>query len=184
MSAAPAGEADEDGFKRFYMATSEHVFRRALWASGNNRDVAYDALQETYLAMCRCWEKWRHRTPDENRRYAVGIATNKVNDHFRRGRLTAPLGDAFDAPSSTPEGEALACEEATLRIVRQVIRSQPVRRRQVAVLYFLEEYEVQEIAETLSMARSTVRTHIARLREVLQPLVEPQARPVAGSEQP
>jgi DNA-directed RNA polymerase specialized sigma24 family protein len=120
------------------------------------------------------------RSTPENRRYVVGIASHKLADAYRaRGRFD-DLDDANPAASSrTPfrssendrnPGEVL-CERQLFQAVRDLIAAQPSRRRLVGSLFFIEAYSQNEIAAILEMSSSTVRTHVERLRPLLQDLI-------------
>ena len=73
---------------------------------------------------------------------------------------------------------------AALPVVRDFLDRQPLRRRAVGALYFLEGFDYIEIAEVLGMSRSTARTHVQRLRGTLQPLIDRINLDDQGTEQP
>lgn len=93
------------------------------------------------------------------------------------------LDDEHDC-SSDETGHAEVLDTMTvLPVVRGFLDRQPPKRRAVGVLYFLEEFDYPEIAEALGIDHSTVRTHVQRLREKLQPLIDRITLDDQGGEQ-
>jgi RNA polymerase sigma-70 factor (ECF subfamily) len=59
--------------------------------------AAEDAVQETFLAALKAYEKFEGRGSE--RTWLVGILKHKIIDHFRRASREAPIGeDAEEAP--------------------------------------------------------------------------------------
>jgi RNA polymerase sigma factor (sigma-70 family) len=142
--------------------------RGALLAA--TKHVAHDATQEAYVAMWRCWERWTDRSIRDAGSYVVGIALHKVADAFRR-RADLPLPDDFKPSNHEPGYDRILNQSLRLSLA-ELIERQPPRRRAVAMLYFVEGCTYPEIADALQIAKSTVRTHVERMRELMQPLVD------------
>jgi RNA polymerase sigma factor (sigma-70 family) len=62
---------------------------------------------------------------------------------------------------------------ADLECCLEVIRNLPERRRQIAVLFFIEQYSAARIAYLLGLQPSGVRKHIAKARAALREAVKP-----------
>jgi RNA polymerase sigma factor (sigma-70 family) len=97
--------------------------------------------------------------------YRIVIA-HKIADHFRQWKRFAELDDVPGDTYLDPDVDEALPE---YRILLDVIDKQPPRRRAVAVLFFLEEFDCTEIAETLEISTSTVRTQVQRTRDQLLP---------------
>ena len=67
------------------------------YASFRLRDdtAAEDAVQETFLAALKAYEKFEGRGSE--RTWLVGILKHKIIDHFRKTQREAPIGEDFDA---------------------------------------------------------------------------------------
>jgi RNA polymerase sigma-70 factor (ECF subfamily) len=159
-------------FIDFYKTTVHQTFGRAYRVAGGDYHVAHDATQEAYVVMLKLWLD--DKKPKEDAcRYVIMIAVRKVADFYRsrkRDRFVM-LQEEHDY-GNHELGYAEALNTMTvLPVVRDCLDRQPPQRRAVGVLYLLEEYDYAEIAETLGMSRSTVRTHVQRLRNTLQPLI-------------
>jgi RNA polymerase sigma factor (sigma-70 family) len=117
-------------------------------------------------------------------RYVVGVAVRKVADFYRSRDRCVPLEEGYDCGSHETGYAEVLDTMTTLDVVRDCLDRQPPRRRAVGVLYLLEEFEYPEIAETLGMSCSTVRSHVQRLREALQPLINRITLDDRGGERP
>jgi len=103
-------------------------------------------------------------------------------DHYReRGRF-AELEDHHETCADDPAFGAVLDELSLLREVVRFLDGQPPRRRAVAVLWFLEDYEYAEIAEILQISESTARTQVERVRVLLKPYVDQLTRINRGGE--
>lgn len=154
----------------FYRATAARTFGAARRMAGGDEHLARDAMQEAYLAMWRCWEEWTARSLRDAGRYVVKIAVRKVADAYRR-KTDLAWPDDYE-PTDHESGYEEVLGQPLFDAVLELIDRQPVRRRAVAVLFFLEDFTCAEIAEALDIAASTVRTHIERTRELMKPLVD------------
>jgi RNA polymerase sigma factor (sigma-70 family) len=175
--------AVERDFIDFYKTTVRQTFGTAYRAAGGDTHIAHKATQEAYLVMLKLWLD--NKKPEGDvRRYVVGIAVRKVADCYRlRDRYVALKEEHDCSRHETGYAEVLGTM-TVLQVVRDFLDRQPPRRRAVGVLYFLEEFDYSEIALTLAMSCSTVRTHVQRLREVLQPLIDRSALGDGGGERP
>lgn len=182
------GYADPDDllhdFIDFYKTTVHQTFGTAYRAAGGDEHVAHDATQEAYAVM---WNRW----PDNSKlkgdiyRYVVGIAVHKVADFYRsrtRDRCLT-LEEEHDCGNDEPGYAEVLDTMTILPLIRNLLDRQPPRRRAVGVLFFLEEFDYPAIAETLGISCSTARTHVQRLRETLQPLIDRITRDDKGGEQ-
>src|SRR6266511_5866843 len=66
------------------------------YASFRLRDpsAAEDAVQETFLAGLKAYEKFEGRGSE--RTWLVGILKHKIIDHFRKAEREAPIGEGGD----------------------------------------------------------------------------------------
>jgi len=165
------GPSDDD-FELFYVATAQRTFDSVRRAAAGDKHLAGDATQEAYLAMLRQWPHRCARSLTDNQRYVIGIAMHKLADAYRvRGR-ERELDVGIGAAVEDEEIDRLVDRYSVEQAVRDLIAAQPMRRRLVAVLFFLEDRGYDEIAAMLDLAPSTVRTHVDRVRRQLRPYVE------------
>jgi RNA polymerase sigma-70 factor (ECF subfamily) len=154
----------------FYRATAARTFTVAKSAAGGDEHIAHDAVQEAYVSMWRCWERWKGRSIRDAGKYVIGIVMHKVMDAFRR-RHDMPWPDDLD-PGDHEPGYDEVHSRSLRRALVELIERQPPKRRAVAQMYFLESFTYGEIAKTLDITQSTARTHVERMRTLIKPLVD------------
>jgi RNA polymerase sigma-70 factor (ECF subfamily) len=172
MSAASLLE-DMDGLMRAHRAR----ILRFIAFSIHDLDSAEAITQECFL------KAWRSRAQFRGD-CAVGtwltrIAYRLICDHTRSERFkfwksarTVDAGEmtsALPAAGSSPEKQVIARQQVAA--ILAMLEDLPQRQRMVFSMRFLEEMSVDEIASTLDMPQSTVKTHIyratARMRKVI-----------------
>ena len=72
---------------------SDYLFKYAVFRL-RDQTAAEDAVQETFLAALKAYEKFEGRGSE--RTWLVGILKHKITDHFRRTAREAPIGEAID----------------------------------------------------------------------------------------
>ncbi|ONI87043.1 hypothetical protein ALI144C_10445 [Actinosynnema sp. ALI-1.44] len=182
----PAPDDPEEALRRrfddFYVATAHHTFQVACRVARGDIEVARDATQEAYLTVFRLWATDSQPIQDPAR-YVVGVAVNKVVDHYRRQARHEVLTDDNVPTVPGTEFDHVVSRIAVIEVIRKFLDSQAPQQRAVGVLYFLEELTYAEICAALDgMAQSTARTHIQRLRRKLAPLVHRTLGNVEGGE--
>jgi RNA polymerase sigma factor (sigma-70 family) len=169
-------------FIDFYRTTSRRTFGTAYRAAGGDAHVAEDATQEAYVVMLNRW--LGNKKPEGDLCcYVAGIAVRKVVDFYRSRSRDAPE-EEHECGNHELGYDRVLDGMTVLPAVRNLLDRQPPRRRAVGALYFLEEFDYLEIAETLGMSCSTARTHVQRLREAMQPLIDRITRDDLGGERP
>lgn len=172
--------ADPRSLDVFYAVTVHRTFATARRVA-RDRDVAWDATQDAYAVMVNRWSERQYRSPRDNQRYVTGIAVNKVVDWYRLAVRLEPLASEDDHPVEE-DGYARILDELTVfKEVRLVLACQPVVMRAVGILYFLEGFSYQEIADSRGVSASTVRSQVQLLRGRLKPLVN---RVIEAGERP
>jgi RNA polymerase sigma factor (sigma-70 family) len=148
-------------FNDFYRATHVSALRTARRVAGPRPDWAADAVQSAYEVY---WKLLPERGEDfrRNRNYLLTIVVNNVNQMHRDAKREI-LTDEDISRSCAGEDDAVATNDHVLRILRDL----PIALRTVAVLAFELEMTAAEIAAFRGTSRSTVRTQLQRLRELL-----------------
>ena len=96
--AKPLGQSPDPG--RWLDDHGDYLFKYAVFRLRDDT-AAEDAVQETFLAALRAYEKFEGRGSE--RTWLVGILKHKVVDHFRRAVREAPLGEETDEASDHRE---------------------------------------------------------------------------------
>jgi RNA polymerase sigma-70 factor (ECF subfamily) len=140
-------------------------------------DAAEAITQECFL------KAWRSRAQFRGD-CAVGtwltrIAYRLICDHTRSERFkfwkaartvdAGEIASALPAGGASPEKQAIARQQVAS--IMAMLEELPHKQRTVFSLRFLEEMSVEEIASTLDMPSSTVKTHIYRATAKIRKLI-------------
>ena len=137
------------------------VYRIALNWFGSVQD-AEDAAQEV---MLRLWKAESVPSDEDHlRHWLVRVTINVCKDlsHSLRGLCPVPLSEVPEPFAEQPEDQGVLVEVMAL----------PKKYRVPLYLFHYEGYSVREIAGLLRMNPSTVRTRLARARELLKKQLE------------
>lgn len=134
---------------------SETVYRLAL-ARVKSRIDAEDIFQEVFL---RYFQKEREFEGEEHRKAWLIRVTIILTKKFwaKKWHRDVPLSDTFRV--SMPREESEVC---------RAVFALPLKYRTVVWLFYFEELSVAEIAKTLDLKESTVRSQLTRTRAMLR----------------
>jgi RNA polymerase sigma-70 factor (ECF subfamily) len=169
----PAATPVDDGDPFERMIVEQHelirrlVFRLLIW-----RDGGEDVVQEVFLAAWAAWPRFPNK--ENPALWLKRIAVNKCRSRLRREAVKAKwFRWLFTAGAGEPvqvlDDQVEAGERAAR--VRAAIKSLNARYREVAVLHYLEQMSVDEIAEVTGARRNTVEVRLHRARQQLKELL-------------
>ncbi|WP_433935663.1 RNA polymerase sigma factor [Sorangium cellulosum] len=117
-------------------------------------DVAQEVLAGAYRALPR-FDPSRGSV----RSWLMGIATHQASNHFRRAHRRRerlrPLDDLEALPDATPDSEQRAIARDRRCVLDKLLEEVPLERRCVFVAHEIEEIDMAEIAQQLSIPLST-----------------------------
>ena len=169
-------------FDELVTAYGEKLYRLSYGLLGNHHDaeeVVQDAFVRAYNALDRfrgdsSLETWMHRI-------TLNLARNKYHWKRRRGEgLNVSLSDSFfpsegeeplpemDLPDLTSSPDRLIEKIETRANVLRGIDSLPETLREAMVLRHVKDMPYEQIAEVLDCKLGTVKSRIARGRELLR----------------
>ena len=164
-------QSEEDQFTAFVRAHHASLFRTAYLMTGDYQR-AEDLLQST---LVRVYQRWpRVSAMDRPVAYARKVLVSQSASWWRRRSSHESPMLLRDEPAWGGRMEQVVEHER----VWQAVLALPPRQRAVTVLRFYEDLSEAEIAETLGMARGTVKSHShAATRRLAQLLGEPALHP-------
>ena len=139
---------------------------RMCWSMLRDRELARDAVQETFLKAYRSLAALREG--DTEKAWLMRIAVNACRDQQRSrwwrmiNRSVTP--DDLPEPAcdaEIPDGTALAA-----------VISLPQKYREVVLLHYYQQMPLAEIAQALELPASTVRSRLMRAKEKLHRKLE------------
>ena len=146
---------DPDAFSSLIYCYMKDLYRVAISILMNDEDAA-DAIQDTILS---CWEKL-HTLKQEKyfKTWLTRILINRCYDiRKKQSRLT--IMEEYEEP---------VIEDHYNVELKEALGKLDEKYRLVLILYYSEGYQTGEIAELLSLSKSTVQTRLQRGREKLE----------------
>jgi RNA polymerase sigma-70 factor, ECF subfamily len=150
-----------------------------------NRQQAEDLAQDVFLRVYRSRKTYQ---PDAKFvtwlfRIATNVASNAIRSHVRRREihLAPPAGDESSALSLDQLAKAASGAQPTRRldktelseVVRTAMETLNDQQRVALMLSKFEEMGYQEIADTMGLTVSAVKSVLWRARENLRTMLEP-----------
>lgn len=149
--------SDTEAFLELMDRNSLAMYKVARAILRNDEDVA-DAIQDTILT---CFEKMNTlQKPEYFKTWMIRILINKcyaILDYYRK------LNHMDNLPETAREDASMAEFE-----FKQMLAAVDEKYRIVLVLYYVEGFRTDEIAELLELNKNTVKTRLKRAREQLR----------------
>lgn len=163
-------EAFQYLFEKYYPLIYNYVLRRTY-----NKTVAKDVTANTFLKALdhiRSF-KWRDVLFAS---WLYRIATNEVNQYFRKNKRVVALSDDYAATLKSDvasDAAILAAESEAQQALRSqqlhlALSSLKVKHQTALTLRYFENLTLKQIAEIMDLPENTVKTHIRRGLEQLK----------------
>ena len=172
-------KGDDDAFAQIVEAYQKPVYNLCYRMLGNPND-AEDAAQEAFLRAYKNLKRY-----DTNRSFAtwlLSIASHHCIDQLRKRRLnTFSVDDEQHAWLEPPDPDPLP--EAQLAInekqaqVQELLGHLSAKDRSAVIMFYWHDYSYEEIAQSLSLTVSAVKSRLHRARKELAtvwPKLQPQ----------
>jgi RNA polymerase sigma-70 factor (ECF subfamily) len=166
---ADATATPEQSFEALVAAEYGQV-RGLAWRFGVPKAELDDAAQEVFTKAWAAWNGFRGTSAPAS--WLIRIAVNHLTS--RRRRLVRRLQvwrTRQPADEAVTTGASPELREAHARAL-QCVEALPPKLRGVFVLRYLEEMSCREVAETLELPETTVRTRLLRARKKLREMME------------
>jgi RNA polymerase sigma-70 factor, ECF subfamily len=181
-------QRDPDVLDRLIEQYQYRLFRYLVHLTGS-RERAEDFFQETWVRVLERGHQYQGKWKFET--WLFAIARNLVIDWQRR-KKPASLDELMEPreesvpfePAASPEESPLAqvLQQQQESSVKASLSRLPVIYREVLLLRFQEEMQLEEIAAVTSIPLSTVKSRLYRGLEGLRVALEsPQAGPAGGA---
>lgn len=176
---------DKPALRHVITSNNQRLFRTA-WSILKDRGEAEEAVQAAYLSAFSHIDGFASRSSLSTwlTRIVINEALGRLrSQRRRRAQLEADGVTMLDhyretlARGSEPSPpDALVAREQLRQLLEQAIGGLPESFRTVFVLRAIEGLSVEETAEVLQIATSTVKTRFLRARRKLQESLDPQVR--------
>ena len=141
---------------------------RVLRRMGVTPSEVDDAMQGVLIQIAQRWERLSPLPPNELRAYACTVASGVAIDTLRRGgRARVHQAALEEAPPDSlgRDPEDALRQKRDLELLDTVLEALPGDRREVFVLFELEELTLQEIAGRLAIPIGTAASRLRKARE-------------------
>jgi RNA polymerase sigma-70 factor, ECF subfamily len=168
---------DADAFGELVRRWERRIFALTYGMLGREED-ARDATQETFLAAFRNLRGFRGEAKVSS--WLHRIAVNQCITRQRRAKVRSETAledeqerdaTSFAAPARLSPARTVEHRQVT-QAVRRAVNSLPVELRQVIVMKEFEDLTFKEIAETLELPLSTVKSRLYTALKQLQMRLE------------
>jgi RNA polymerase sigma-70 factor (ECF subfamily) len=164
------GRRNREAFERFCVDEHKRLVGAVALVIGNV-DVAAEAVDE---ALARAWNRVRKgHDIDSLVAWIRVVAMNVAYDYHRKRALEARNLHRMVDMATPPTPHELTGLSPD---ITEALRELPRRQREIAVLHFIYDLSVKDIALELHLADSTVKSHLQRARNALYAALEPSTR--------
>ncbi|HEY7600218.1 MAG TPA: sigma-70 family RNA polymerase sigma factor [Candidatus Limnocylindrales bacterium] len=164
-----------EAFNQLVVVYQDYLFALVVRVVGD-REAAADAVQEAFFSAYRNLDRFRG---DSFRSWLTRIALNAATDvlRLRKRKPADPFpeweDEAWQPPAPDVEGpERQAVLRSRSRVIAQALNEITHDQRTAIVLYDVEGYDYQEIADMTGVSLGTVKSRIHRGRLALRELLE------------
>jgi RNA polymerase sigma-70 factor (ECF subfamily) len=151
-----------------YSALYRFVYRMA-----GNHELAEDIVQETFLRLAR--ESSKDLSGLHGRRWLFVVARNLCISWFRRKskQTEVPMDEMNDLHADIQNPIHSLSQQERDSFIQTVIASLPQVLREVILLREFEEMNYEEISTIVGCPIGTVKSRIAKAREILKQKLQP-----------
>lgn len=164
-------EGSEESYRYVYETYSPRLLR-LLRRMFRDEELAQDTVQTTFLILFRKVHQFDGRSSLFT--WLTRVALREGSRLSELGRRPLPVEQEQPGP---PNPEEVSSRNEDLRQVRALIDAYPLVKRQTLLLFELEGFSVDEIAEVLGEPRGTVLSRLSRTRAELRVAIEAARQP-------
>ena len=156
---------DQQAFTHIVEAYQKPVYN-LCYRMLNNAEDAEDAAQETFLRAYRSINQFDHSRQFST--WLLSIAAHYCIDQIRKNRMTIiSLEDQpnQEIPDKLPGPESTLSKRAEQDRMRLLLEKLNPTDREAVIMYYWYNYSYDEIAQSLSLSESAVKSRLHRARK-------------------
>lgn len=141
---------------------------RLAYTYVKDQKIAEDITQEVFLKCFQNWDSFRGESTVKTWLYSITI--NLCKDYLKSWSFRNLLFYDFTPKQRNIKDTVLdqVLENSQKKQLATAIFNLPVKYRIIIVLFYYENYRVEEISAFLELNENTVRTRLKRAREILK----------------
>lgn len=166
-------EGDLSAFDTLVLRWDRKI-RGAIYRILGSEDEARDLCQETFLKAYRGLAGFRGEAKFSSWLYQIAVNLCRDRMRRRRGRVLVSLDDVPEAGDPVESAQTLAERRELAGAVAAAVAALPEEQREIIVLKEYQGLTFTEIAHTLGLPPSTVKTRLYRGLDLLREQLEGQ----------
>ena len=156
---------DEVAFRAWYERSLPRVYAYLFHRCGRDPELAEELAQQAFVEAVR--SRARFRGQSDAITWVVGIARNKLVDHFRRverdSRRHAALVSDFHRAGNAAVAPPIGPDE-----IDEALTMLPPLQRAVLVLHYMDHLPVREVARSIGKSEAATASLLARGRDAFR----------------
>src|SRR4030043_821057 len=160
-------KGNQEAFTQLVETYQRPVFNLCYRMLGDSNE-AEDASQETFLRVYKNIKRYDHKRPFST--WLLSIAAHHCIDQLRKRRMVVISMDELpyiDPPDGSPGPEASFYLKENQKRVDALLKSLNPHDRAAVVMYYWYDFSYEEIANSLSLTVSAVKSRLHRARITL-----------------
>jgi RNA polymerase sigma-70 factor (ECF subfamily) len=157
---------DELAFRAWYEKTLPRVYAYLLHRCGRDAELAEELTQQAFVEAVRGRARFRGQSDPVT--WVVGIARNKLVDHFRRAERDQRRQAALVARQSGHHGTGQPPPGIQPDDIDEALSVLPALQRAVLVLHYMDHLPVREVAGVIGKSEAATASLLARGREAFR----------------
>jgi RNA polymerase sigma-70 factor (ECF subfamily) len=157
-------KGNQEAFTRLVEMYQRPVYNMCYRMLGDATE-AEDAAQETFLRVYKNLKRYDHRRPFST--WLLSIAAHYCIDQLRKRRMVVISMDDlpyFDPPDGSPSPEASYAFKENRQRMEILLKSLNSSDRAAVIMYYWYDFSYEEIAASLSLTVSAVKSRLHRAR--------------------
>lgn len=166
---------DDLAYEELYRRYAKLIYFIAQKSCKNDAD-SKDVVQDTFIEMKRSIHSLKN--PEVFRYWITKITLSKCKNLFRKNKTVTYDDEHYEAKNNLVEerGYLLPKEAARFQsdqeVLLHLIDHLPIPQKQVLLLFYLEQYSIEEIADLLDTPVGTIKSRLNYARTALKTDVE------------
>jgi RNA polymerase sigma-70 factor (ECF subfamily) len=166
---------DQDIYQKMVREHSARMFNLALMKC-NQVSLAEDICQETFLRAYKGIKSFRQESKIGTwiYRIALNVCHTMISEESQRTMNIVQFEDVGETNTFSQESDIqdIVMRKSNKQRIRRAISALPRNQSDAITLYYLKEFQYNEVAEIMGIPINTVKSHIRRAKESLRKLLQ------------
>lgn len=154
-----AQKGDKNAFTEIILTIKNDLYKIAKTRITNEDDID-DIIQETMIETYKSIKKLKN--PQKLKRWVIKILINKCNKLYRKKYKKDISIDEYNLENYVILNSRKDIED-DLNFY-YLIKNLKYEERIIVILYYMEQYSIEDISKILKMNKNTIKTHLHRAR--------------------